>query len=197
MQQQQFNTEFRYERTPADFSKRRDVVNKTILRLMRRFYLRKYSEATEYSNSKKSSLKSFGFAKREADPETVMHTAQRCADKLFLGEQKHIQDFSKHQDKNTGLAFYIGALLFPREMKKVKTSSAQRREVDRVYSCLYSYSHAKLEKLFENRSLGRLYELFYEESYAEGLLEKDETVSKNSEVYSEAMSELLARFLAC
>ena len=140
---------------------------------MRRFYLRKYSEVAEYPNSNKSNLKSLGFAKREADPETVMHTAQLCADMLFPGEQKHIQGLSKPQGKNTGLAFYIGALLFPREMKKVKTSSVQRREVERVHSCLYSYSHAKLEKLFENRSLGRLYELFYEESLAEGLLKKD------------------------
>ena len=61
-------------------------------------------------------------------------------------------------------AFYLVALLYPKDMKSSKKTSRQKREVDKVYASLYSYSHAKLNKLVTVRAFGRLFRLFYSEA---------------------------------
>ena len=60
-------------------------------------------------------------------------------------------------------AFYLGALLYPKDMKRDKRSTRVKREVDRVYSSLYKYSHTKLNELVTVSAFRRFFRLFYQE----------------------------------
>ena len=160
----------------SEFSQRRDVVNKTILRNMRRFFLKQFNDMFEYTTKKRNKGTGYYLA---------------CVDQLLETLFPAMQDPTERDE----VAFYLGALLYPKDMKRSKGTSRLKREVDKVYASLYSYSHAKLNKLIRVRTFGRLFGLFCTNT-DEAEFEQGPTVLKNKEVYVEALQSLRARFEA-
>ena len=56
-----------------------------------------------------------------------------------------------------GVAFYLGAVLNARAMKTATVGVREKREIDRVHSCMYAYSHTKMEALCGVAPVGKLF----------------------------------------
>ena len=155
------------------FALRRDVVNKTILRNMRRYYQRLFVDSVP------------GYSKRRMrDPKLYWASLRQCAADLFPERELGERD----------VAFYLGAVLNARAMKAVRSSSKDKREIDRVYSCMYAYSHTKMEGLFGIGAMGALFRRYWSHvEQGEGLASED-SFAKNPEVYRQALLEIKDKF---
>ena len=155
------------------FALRRDVVNKTILRNMRRYYQRLFADSVP------------GYSKRRMrDPKLFWTSLKECAGDLFPVQEHGERD----------MAFYLGAVLNARAMKAVRSSSKDKREIDRVYSCMYAYSHTKMEGLFSIAAMGALFRRYWSHVEQVGGLENEDPFAKNPEVYRQALLEIKDKF---
>ena len=114
-------------------------MNKNILRNMRRFFQRLFAEQVS------------GMSKRRLrDPARFWSCVQEFAAAMFPEEKQK-------KTGERGVAFYLGALLNARAMKAVTGGVREKREIDRVHACMYSYSHTKLEGLCAVAAAGKLF----------------------------------------
>ena len=163
------------QNSKKDSSKRRDVVNKAILRSFRKFYLKSFNEFFNYPSKKKRKGAEF---------------YSQCLDTYIAAQFPQVIG-TQEQD----MKFYLGALLYSKDMKRAANSEREKSEIGKLHSCLYSYSQGKLKELFKICSLGRLFQKFYMETQ-----EQDEDKKLASEdktdIYMEALENMRAHFEA-
>lgn len=79
-------------------------------------------------------------------------------------------------------------------MKRLTHTPHQRAKYQNFYNCLYKYSHKKLMKLFDSKVLHFMFRKFFEEGPFEYLLENDDTLKRNPEIYRKASIHFLELF---
>ena len=154
---------------------RKDVVHKTILRNMRRFYLRKFNAMCNYSCVKKN--RKFDFYR---------NSIQSFALELFGPREE-----GSSEEEAFALHSALGAIIYPKDMAKHGANSQERTLMELFHQCLYRYSHSKLEQLFENRTLAMLFQHFASAAVEEWF-ECDGPFLKNREIYVAAVREISA-----
>ena len=157
-----------------DLAKRRDVVNKTILRILRRFLSHQYKMTISQEINEKVHKREFFFK-----------SVQKLAIQIF-GDS--------HQELNI-LHFYLASIIDPKFINEtdIAESGAKLEDTMIFYNCLYKYSHTKLVNLFEVKPIGKIYEYFYNQA-KDSILQSEESVSKNKEIYSLVLDEFLHIF---
>ena len=153
----------------VDLAQRRDVVNKTILRVMRRFLTQKLKVnfPQEYEGKEDKQNRFF---------DNVRNLAV-----LMFGEENN--------DLDT-LHFFLASIIDHKYLKEEDLISAGASESDKMvfYDCLYKYSHTRLVNLFSVEPLGEIYRHFYEEA-KHSILESETSLSKNRPLYEKVMEE--------
>ena len=108
---------------------RSDVVNKTLLRSLKRYY------TAEFENFSKFKLQSKSTQKNEIYAKLIEFTT-----KIYEDDDRFKQpEFSKVTMSD--VIFYMGICINPAYMKKNSGSSSDRNKYHNFYSCLYKYSH--------------------------------------------------------
>lgn len=153
----------------VDLAQRRDVVNKTILRVMRRFLTQKLKTnfPQEYEGKEDKQNRFF---------DNVRNLAV-----LMFGEENSELDT---------LHFFLASIIDHKYLKEQDLISAGASESDKTvfYDCLYKYSHTRLVNLFSVEPLGEIYRHFYEEA-RHSILESEASLSKNRPLYEKVMEE--------
>lgn len=152
-----------------DLAQRRDVVNKTILRVLRRYLTNKFKElvTVEYDNKVDKHQKYFAYIRT-------------LTSKMF-GED--------HEQFDT-LHFYLASIIDHKYVKDedIIGAGASRQELTTFYDCLYKYSHTRLVNLFSVKPLGVIYQHFYQDA-KDSIVETETSLSKNKGLYTKIMEE--------
>lgn len=158
----------------TDLSQRRDVVNKTVLRIMRRYFMQKFRDMYPQK-----------FKCKDAKSKWYFEYIKRFTAELF-GQT--------HPDLEM-LQIYMASIINPKHMTNanIKDTELEKDQFLTFYNTLYKYSHTRLVNLFKVQSLGTLYNHFYYGPMDE-IIRSETSVSKNLKLYSAAFADFLRVF---
>lgn len=157
-----------------DLSKRRDVVNKTILRVLRRYLTQEFKTLVPQQ-----------YEDKEEIFEKFYENVKLYADKIFGESNPDIKI----------LHFYLASVIDHRNIKEkdILESEMVSRDLTIFYDCLYKYSHTRLVNLFGVKPLGVIFEYFYN-SAKDNVLKNEGACAKNKALYSKVLEEFLFIF---
>ncbi|CAI2372384.1 unnamed protein product [Moneuplotes crassus] len=159
-----------------DLSKRGDVVNKTILRAMKRYYLTEFDSLYDFSSlSDKEKFQQF-------------HELVR---KYVTQEMGICENLTTAELEDTILFF--GSMISHIHMRRGITVSKIRTQVNSVHKCLYSYSHKKLSQLMKQGGFKFVLEDFVHHEKIDIVLNSEETMLKQQDLYRDACVALLLK----
>lgn len=159
-----------------DLSKRGDVVNKTILRAMKRYYFTEFDSLYGFSNlSDKEKFAQF-------------HELVR---KFVTQEMKGCKDLAAPELEDAILFF--GSMISHIHMRRGITVSKIRTQVNSVHKCLYSYSHKKLSQLMKQQGFKFVLGDFAYHGGIDIVLNSEETMLKQQDLYRDACEALLQK----
>jgi len=159
-----------------DLSKRGDVVNKTLLRSMKRYYFTEFDSIYNFSSMDNKD--------KFAQFKTLV--------KKFVTEEMQIsKDLSEKEVDD--VVFFIGSMISHVHMRRGITISKMRTQVNSVHKCLYTYSHKKLSQLMQQEGFKYVLEDFVKFDGLDVVLNSEETMLKQQDLYKEAATELLLK----
>jgi hypothetical protein len=157
-----------------DLSKRGDVVNKTILRAMKRYYFTEFDSMFNFTSmSDKEKFANF----------------QLLIRKFVTQEMKATRNLTEEEQEEAILFF--GSMISHVHMRRGITVSKMRTQVNFVHKCLYNYSHKKLSQLMQQGGFKFILDDFVNFDGIEVVLNSEETMLKQPDLYRDACQELL------
>lgn len=157
---------------PKDFSKRLDVVNKTILRSIKRYYVTEFDSFCNFS---------------ELDDKEKFAKFHELIRKFVLQQMKLSAELNEQQLEDAIFAF--GSMVSHIHMRRGIKVSKLRTQVNFIHKCLYNYSHRKSQQMLQG---GFKYILkdFIQQGGIDIVLNSEETMLKQKDVYREAVDSL-------
>lgn len=152
------------------FDKRQDVLNKTMLRSLKKFLTKEFYKFSE--------LKSLPYKERTKKffEELDSFTSAKYRS---VKEDPSAFNFS-YED----ISYYTGIIIWPEIMKK--KFKAQHKFIKfnkNFYECVYRYSHIKLSKMFCDDVLKYMFEDYIGSGCVYQMIQEDETLRKNEDLY--------------
>mmetsp|Transcript_8887 Transcript_8887/g.7869 ORF Transcript_8887/g.7869 Transcript_8887/m.7869 type:complete len:361 (+) Transcript_8887:45-1127(+) len=159
-----------------DLSKRGDVVNKTILRAIKRYYFTEFDSLFSFSTlTDKEKFANF-------------HEFVR---KYVTEEMKGTKNLSD-DDKEVAILFF-GSMISHVHMRRGITISKIRTQVNFVHKCLYNYSHKKLSQLIKQGGFKFILDDFVNYDGIDVVLNSEETMLKDQDFYRDTCESLLLK----
>lgn len=151
------------------FSTRRDVVNKTIFRIMKRFYLMLFKEMNPKLKLKSNSV-----------------------DDYVEGARKLLCTFGDNLSVFENLKYFITQMVSSKFASQFNVDTELESSLKLLDTCLYSYSDKAINRIFEDSSSRLLFNYFYEQGQEFFLEQKN--VQKNFNDYMSAFECLYKSF---
>lgn len=157
-----------------DLSQRRDVINKTILRILRRYFTQLFKDSFDEQ-----------FKSKVAKSEWYFECIKEFCFKLFGKKHEMIDE----------IQYYMASIIMPKNVTKKDMVEGQvsQEQFDAFHNCLYKYSHTKLVNLLEIKPLGVIYEKFFN-GPLDDLLQSETSVLKNYQLYMVVFKEFFEIF---
>lgn len=159
-----------------DLSKRGDVINKTLLRAMKRYYFTEFDSIYNFSSM----------------DNTEKFTQFKDLIKKFVTEEMEISKELNEKELEDAI-FFFGSMISHVHMRRGITISKMRTQVNFVHKCLYNYSHKKLSQLMQNEGFKHVLGDFVKFDGLDVVLNSEETMLKQQDLYKVAASELLLK----
>ncbi|CAI2370814.1 unnamed protein product [Moneuplotes crassus] len=152
-----------------DLSIRRDVVNKTVLRVMRRFFMQKFKDA--YPKK---------FRSKEAKSKWYFEYIKKLTAELFGVDNPDLKV----------LQINMAAIINPKHMTAadITETGLEKEEFLTFYNTIYKYSHTRLASLFKITSLKTIFNYFYN-GPMDQIINSETSVKKNSTLYFKAFED--------
>ena len=168
-------------------------MNKTILRNMRRFFMKSFNSVHNFAGKKKhrkseeyiSCIKEFALTmqqKGKSESSSPASTAEH--EEVKVPEDSAISN---------GIAQLLGGIIYPKKLPRAGIQPEVKRGIDLFHQCLYQYSHTKLSKLLLDKNMAVLYG-YYHDNWEKEAESCGGTFDKNRDVYVLAMQELREGF---
>ncbi|CAI2378486.1 unnamed protein product [Moneuplotes crassus] len=186
---------------PGAHSTRQDVVNKTIIRSIKRYYCEAFADGNTM----------IYFLHKSDGPKCLRNIDQYCLShfgpKLGILEADSVYSLQDFFDKKTKIKkmvfkeniakFYeikvtFACILLKIPMKKCFGFPFVKKAYNSIYEVLYNYSVRKLEKLFECQGMVSIFEHFCESGILDRLMKEDPTLSLNPEGYQKGVQRIKA-----
>ncbi|CAI2371788.1 unnamed protein product [Moneuplotes crassus] len=151
------------------FSTRRDVINKTIFRIMKRFFVMKFKEAFPKMKLKSTSLKEF-----------------TDASDSFLSSVEELAPIRSQ------LKYFIVQMLSTKLASNFEVSEELKESLKLLDTCLYSYSDKALRKIFSDSLSTSLFNYFFK--YGQKFYKDQKNVKKNEVEYVKMLNNLHMSF---
>ena len=131
-------------------ARRRDVLFKTIIRDVRKYFIAEFNDSTSYIKKKRYKPSPFYL---EKVAEFIANTLQPLTvDQQPLRFQRR-------------LPLFLAALLYPKDLlKSLSVSSPEKPIADEVHSTLYNFSLEKLQALLTHPEMAFLFRVYYSEA---------------------------------
>lgn len=149
------------------FSTRRDVVNKTIMRIMKRFYIQLFKDMFPKVKAKKTSA------------EQYLNSCSELISRLQGGISC-----------NDHLKYFIVHMLNNKLLSNVPETISM--SLDLFNTCLYSYSDKALRRIYEDSSSRLLFNYFYQ--YGQSFFLEQDNVQKNLSDYKDSLDVIYQSF---
>lgn len=154
-------------------SVRKDVVNKTLFRALKRFYTEKFMEI-------------FSLSKKESSESYMLKIRSFC---IIILESK-MESLEKNNLTFEQIEKFLSIVISPNHVKNLLDSEdlALHKE---FYSCLYQYSHKRLAKMLMSPVCGYLFTDFVISGNLTQFITACPTMSQNFETYEIASRNFL------
>lgn len=169
---------------------RKDVVYKTLIRSLKRYLTDKVDLTVQKAMAK---------SKKE---ELLFSEIDQLMDKMFIKyfdknesnrSLKEIvtDDVLIREDESIrldpeNLKIYLWIIIIPESIKPYLKNQKRRISQKLMYDWLYKYSHKKLDRLFKCEHFAFLFTKYVELQGFDQMVEVDDTLKRNKEVYQEA-----------
>lgn len=155
----------------GELSQRRDVVFKTIIRDMRKFYINDFNECTGYVKRKRYKRKDFYLTWID---EYIEWDHIKAAS---MKGSRLIKDFN----------IYLAALIYPKEVESILQKKPQKRIAEEIYDTLYKFSLCKMKIMLWKDSIFNLFMTYYQLEIKDGnRLLTNKTMNQHKGLYIEA-----------
>lgn len=158
---------------------RKDVVQKTIFRAMRK----EYSHFFELFLAFKQRPLNY----RVADFKSLL---SEFVEYILQWENKEALEAKFGRFKH--LSFIIGLMVDFCKSKKVEKTREEASLMAQFYDALYKYSHAKFDRLLEIPEAKFLFSKMLDSSYVDTFIERHSTLAKNAREYKQCASAILS-----
>lgn len=168
---------------------RKDVVNKTLLRSIKRLISQKFEECSKITDLPSSEQK-----------DQFLKLIDDFIQKYFpaINEVTTIEDTSKEEDfilSQSGIKFMVGLLASQNLAKSHFKSIKERTFFYLFYDLLKKYSHRKLVRLLNNDNFIFVVATLRENGGLDEIIAADPTCNKNPQIYYDAANSFIERFL--
>ena len=167
-------------------SGRKDVVYKTLLRSVKRYYSTEFETRTEYATLTKS--------KQEKRCLKIIDRFTRNIFADYLTSEQNAEGETKEKIKGIDfdlISAFVLALIIPSYVKRNMKHTETFKTYDTFYEWLYRYSHKRLEAALAIPAVAWVFKIFLDGSTFENLLLNDSTLSKDQEAYLAAKNEFI------
>ena len=162
-------------------------MNKTILRNLRRFFMRCFNSLHNFAGKKKH-------RKSEEYLTCIKDFASTLQQKSEVGTESSPSTPKNEEVKiPEEIAQLLGGIIYPKKLPRAGITSEAKRGIDLFHQCLYQYSHTKLSKLLLDKNMAVLYG-YYHDNWEKETESCGGTFDKNRDVYVLAMQELREGF---
>ena len=164
------------------FDKRQDVLNKTLLRSLKKYLTKEFYDY--------NGLKQIPYKERVA---RFYDELQKFFDYKY---STLIKDTVGEAEVNPeDIYFYTGIIIWPEMMKKKFKSRHRYIKFNKsFYECVYRYSHVKLSKLFSDVRLRFMFENYIKTGGAKYMIKTDETLNRNPVIYERTVQVFIESF---
>ena len=166
-------------RKGISLAKRKDVVNKTLLRSVKRYYTNLFDQFIRRNEYSKQDKREFWKTYIEE----------------FIREEFPVSLELFQEDTSISLEeikAFIAAMVVPNNIKRSDCEPAYNIILDDFSNLLYKYSIKRLGSFMKNTSVYFVLKHFVENGPLSDLLENDDTLSKNRHLYLKASKEILS-----
>lgn len=155
----------------GELSQRRDVIFKTIIRDMRKYYINDFNERTSYVKRKRYKRKDFYLT---------------CVNEYI--ECEHIKAASTKANKPIkDFNIYLASLIYPKEVESIVQKKQQKRIAQETYDALYRFSLGKMKSMLCKDAIFNLFNSYYVLEIKEGSrLTDNKTMNQHKGLYMEA-----------
>lgn len=153
----------------VNLSTRKDVVNKTLFRSLKRFHTEKF-------------LSMFELGKKETAESYLEKVSQFCSE--VFGEK--LSELDSWGISLRAIEKFIAVMVSPNHIKNALDDESDATLYKDYYSCLYQYSHKKLANMLQNRVCGFLFHHFVLDGHISNFISNCSTMSQHPEVYRKA-----------
>lgn len=161
----------------GELSQRRDVVFKTIVRDMRKYFIEDFNKMTSYVKKKRYNKKDYYLT---------------CIDNYIKNEHFH-QVSTKNGRNIKDFNIYLGALIYPKEFSNIISKKQHLKLIDETYSTLYKFSLSKMKNYLIKDAIFNLFMHYYNKEIVEGdRLDTNKTMKKHKSLYLEAFKILIS-----
>lgn len=168
---------------------RKDVVNKTLLRSIKRYVTERFEDQSGIKKLSTSEQKEQFLALIEK----FIHAYFSSYGQVLTIEDNPDEEESKLSQN--GIKFIVGLLVNPNLLKSHFKSIKERTFFYLFQNLLKKYSHRKLLRLMTNENFIFVVASLRENGGLEDIISSDPTCNKNKQAYYEAADSFITRFL--
>jgi len=154
------------EKYGVKLSTRKDVVSKTLLRSLKRYYTELFFES--YDLGKKESAESY------------LYKINEFSEKVLNCKMAELRQWGITMEEATK---FISMMVSPSHIKTSLTEELDIALYSDFYSCLYQYSHKKLAYMLSNKVCGFLFHEFVNDGHLAAFITACPTMSQNASTY--------------
>lgn len=151
------------------FSTRRDVINKTVFRIMKRFFLLKFKSLHPKMKLKVNTVEEY-----------------------LVAWEKLLISFGGEMSENEHLKYFITQMVSTKLASKFQVSNELEHSLKLLDTCLYSYSDKALKRIFSDSSSRLLFNYFFR--YGKVFFEEQKNVQNNVAEYKSMLESLSRSF---
>ena len=153
---------------------RKDVVNKTLFRALKRYYTELF-------------LKNYDLDTKESS-QSYLHKIKEFSYRLFLNRVEELCFLGLTIDR---VEKFLAIVISPNHVKPTLKDPEDIALHKEYYSCIYQYSHKKLAKMLLNPVCGHLFTDFVNSGNLTKFISTCSTMSQNFDVYDKAGKSFL------
>lgn len=162
----------------ADLSLRNDVVNKTILRAIKKYYTDKLKASTQFFDTKAKGLRK----------KIYVSSVDELVKSEFIGKNGQ-EIFNSSEIETTSL--YLCWIIKPEYLAR-KYLTYEKQKFRKIYdSCLRYYSNINYERLMRFEAFSNIFKCFVTSGNFEQMAKSDSTLSRTPELYIARANEMI------
>jgi len=157
---------------------RKDVLQKTIFRALRKEYAHFFNKFLEFN----------GF---DLNYDETQYRKYLEAFVIYIKQWESNEEMLYHYGEFHHLPFIIGVMVDYCKIKKMKTSLPEKTLMDKLFGSSYKYSHVKFDEMLRIPEVKFLFRKLCGKDYVDTFISRHITLAKNKEDYKKCATAII------